>query len=130
MLLPRYRLRRIFMGDYQEVSSVGALDDGTMKAVSVEGKKLLLARVGDKYYAADNLCPHLKGSLADGTLEGTVVTCPKHGSQFDLSDGHVVRWTDWSGLKQSLAKTFKSPRPIKTYDVKVEGDKVLIAKPV
>jgi 3-phenylpropionate/trans-cinnamate dioxygenase ferredoxin subunit len=117
------------MGDYVEVSSVGDLDDGSMKAVEVAGKKLLLARVGDEYYATDGVCPHLKGSLPDGTLEGTVVTCPKHGSQFDLKDGHVVRWTEWSGIKQSLAKTFKSPRPINTYDVKVEGDKILIAAP-
>ncbi len=117
------------MSDYVEVSGVSELDDGTMKAVRFGGKRLLLARVGDRYFAADNLCPHLKGSLADGKLEGTVVTCPRHGSQFDLSDGHVVRWTEWSGVKQSLAKAFKSPRPIKTYDVKVEGEKILVAKP-
>lgn len=118
------------MSDYVEVSSVSELPDGVMKKFNVEGKQVLLARVGNDYYAADNLCPHLKGSLAEGQLEGTVVTCPKHGSQFDLTDGHVVRWTEWSGIKQSLAKTFKSPRPIKTYEVKVEGDKILIAKPV
>ena len=117
------------MSDYVEVSSTGELEDGTMKAVNVREKKLLLARVGDRYYAADAVCPHLKGSLPDGTLEGTVVTCPRHGSQFDLTDGHVIRWTEWSGIKQSLAKTFKSPRPINIYDVKVEGDKILVAMP-
>lgn len=117
------------MADYVEVSSVSELPDGVMKKMNVEGKQVLLARVGNDYYAADNLCPHLRGSLAEGRLEGTVVTCPRHGSQFDLKDGHVVRWTEWSGIKQSLAKTFKSPRPIKTYEVKVVGDKILVAKP-
>lgn len=116
------------MSEYVEVSAAGELEPGAMKAVDVEGKKVLLARVGDDYYAADNVCPHLKGSLAGGKLEGTVVTCPRHGSQFDLTDGHVVRWTEWSGVKQTLARTLKSPRPIKTYEVKVEGDKILIAK--
>ena len=117
------------MSDYVEVSGVDELKDGAMKAVSVDGKEVLLARVGDKFYAADNRCPHLKGVLTEGTLEGSVVTCPKHGSQFDLTDGHVVRWTDWGGMKLSLAKAMKSPRPLVTYEVKVEGDKVLVAKP-
>jgi 3-phenylpropionate/trans-cinnamate dioxygenase ferredoxin subunit len=115
------------MGEFVEVAGADELKDGGMKKVSAGGKDLLLARVGDKYYAADDKCPHLGGSLSGGTLEGTVVTCPKHGSQFDLTDGHMVRWTDWSGFKQSMAKTFKSPRPIDTYEVKVEGGKVLVA---
>lgn len=117
------------MSDYVEVFGVGELDNGTMKAVDVDKKKILLARIGGKYYAADNLCPHLKGSLSDGKLEGSVVTCPKHASQFDLTDGHMVRWTEWSGVKLSVAKVMKSPRPLKTYDVKVEDGKVLVAKP-
>lgn len=117
------------MGEYVEVSRTGEIRDGSMKEVSVKGERVLLARVGEKYYAADNLCPHLKGSLADGKLEGTVVTCPRHGSQFDLTDGRVIRWTGWSGVKQTLAKTLKPPRPLRTYEVKVEGDRILIAGP-
>jgi 3-phenylpropionate/trans-cinnamate dioxygenase ferredoxin subunit len=115
------------MGEFVEAAGADELKDGGMKKVSPGGKDLLLARVGDKYYAADDKCPHLGGSLSSGTLEGTVVTCPKHGSQFDLTDGHMVRWTDWTGFKQSMAKTFKSPRPIDTYEVKVEEGKVLVA---
>jgi 3-phenylpropionate/trans-cinnamate dioxygenase ferredoxin subunit len=116
------------MSEYVEVMKVGDLEDGAMKAVNVEGRAVLVARVGDVYYAADNKCPHLGGNLSQGTLEGSVVTCPKHGSRFDLSDGHVLLWTEWTGFKQSLAKTFKSPRSLVTYDTKVEGDGILIAK--
>jgi 3-phenylpropionate/trans-cinnamate dioxygenase ferredoxin component len=115
------------MSEYAEVLKVGDLEDGAMKMVSVEGRDILLAKVGDTYYAADNKCPHLGGNLSGGTLEGSIVTCPKHGSQFDLADGHMVRWTDWSGIKLSVAK-LKSPRPIKTYEVKIEDDKILVAK--
>jgi 3-phenylpropionate/trans-cinnamate dioxygenase ferredoxin subunit len=115
------------MGDFVEALGTDELKDGEMKAVSIAGKKVLVARVGEDYYAADNSCPHLKGSLADGTLQGSVVTCPKHGSQFDLADGHAVRWTDWSGVKLSLARTFKSPRPLTTYETKIEGGKILVA---
>jgi 3-phenylpropionate/trans-cinnamate dioxygenase ferredoxin subunit len=115
------------MSDWHEVSKTGDLADGTMKTVDVAGRQILLARVGDRYYAVDNRCPHLGGNLSAGTLQGTVVTCPLHHSQFDLVDGHVVQWTDWAGLLSTVSKALKPPRPLKTYEIKVEGDRVLLS---
>ncbi len=114
------------MAEYVPVLSKEELKSGQMKMVSVDGREILLARVGDEFYAAGNRCPHMGGNLSEGKLENTIVTCPKHHSQFDLTDGHVVMWTDWTGLKLNLAKVVRSPSPLKTYRVKVEGDKVLI----
>jgi len=109
-----------------EVSKTDELRDGTMKAVNVSGHEVLLAKVGGKYYATGSRCPHMGGKLAQGKLEGTVVTCPLHGSQFDLRDGQIVRWLKKSGLLEALSKTLKPPKPIVTYNVKVEGDRILI----
>jgi len=109
-----------------EAARVADLKDGEMRKLTVEGKEVLLARAAGKYYAAEHRCPHMGGHLSEGKLEGTTVTCPRHRSQFDLTDGHVVRWTNWSGLNLSLAKLFKPPRPLKTYKVTIENDKVLI----
>jgi len=114
------------MGKFVEVAKKGELAEGAMKEVSVEGRKILLARVGDKYYAVDNICPHMGAALSSGKLGGTIVTCPRHGSQFDLSDGHVVRWTNFPGPVSAVAKLVKKPRPLKTYAVKLEGDKILV----
>jgi len=114
------------MGDLVPVGEIGGLADGTMKSVLVKGREILLARVADEYYAADNRCPHMGGKLSQGKLEGTVVTCPRHGSQFDLTDGRVVRWLKGSGLLSKVGKALKSPRPLATYNVKVEGDRILI----
>ena len=114
------------MAEYAEVSGKEEIKSGHMKMVNVAGREILLARVGDDFYATDNRCPHMGGNLSQGTLQKTVVTCPLHHSQFDLTDGHVVRWTDWSGIRLSLAKLVRSPRPLKTYRVKVEGDKVFV----
>ena len=66
------------------------------------------------------------GKLARGKLEGTVITCPRHASQFDLTDGHVVRWTNWTGIKASVSKIFRSLHPIVLYTVKVEGNNILV----
>ncbi len=114
------------MAGFVEVPGGLEIASGQMKKFNVAGHEILLARGGDNFYATDNRCPHMNGNLSLGKLEKTIITCPVHHSQYDLTDGHVVRWTDWSGIKLSLAKFFKSPRPVKTYKVKVEGGKVLV----
>jgi 3-phenylpropionate/trans-cinnamate dioxygenase ferredoxin component len=114
------------MSKFVEAGKKGELAEGKMKKVTADGREILLARVGDRFYAVDNKCPHMGGNLSEGKLEGTIVTCPLHGSQFDLSDGHVIRWTNFPGLVSSVAKIIKRPRPLKTYAVKLEGDKILI----
>lgn len=115
------------MAEYVHVADAKELNDGGMRMVMVEEQEILIAKVGDKYYATQNRCPHMGGNLSKGKLEGTIVTCPVHGSQFDLVDGKVIRWTNWTGPKLAMGKILKSPRPLKTYEVKVEGDKVSVA---
>ena len=108
-----------------EIASVNELKDGTMKMVKIDDHEYLLAKVGDNYYCTDNQCPHMGGNLSAGKLEGTIVTCPQHHSQFDLNDGHNIRWTDWTGIKLAIGKALRSPRPLNTYEVKIEGDKIM-----
>jgi len=102
------------------------LKDGEMKAVNIQGNEILIARTGGSFYAVGNKCPHMGARLSHGKLDGTVVTCPRHGSRFDLKDGQVIRWTRWKGVVGSAVKLIKSPRPIPVYPVRVEGDKVLV----
>ena len=105
---------------------VGELKDGAMKSISTKQGEFLLARVGNDYYAANNRCPHMKGKLDQGKLEGTVVTCPLHGSQFDLKDGKVARWLGGTGVLARVGRVFKSAQNLKTYRVEVEDDQILI----
>jgi len=114
------------MANFVPVGKTGELEDGAMKEVLAQGREILVARVGNKYYAADNRCPHMGGKLSRGKLEGTIVTCPLHSSQFDLSDGRVVRWLKGTGLVAMVGKALKSPRPLALYNVKIEDDKILI----
>jgi len=113
------------MGKFTEVSKIDELKSGTMRAVNVAGRAILLARVGDKYYAVDNRCPHMKGDLSQGKLEGTVVTCPLHGSQFNISNGRVVRWLK-GGLMSKIGGALKPSKDLTVYNVKVEDGRVLV----
>ena len=100
--------------------------DGHMEMVMAGDKEILLARAGDRIYATQNRCQHLGGNLSNGMLNGTVVTCPRHGSQYDVRDGRVLRWTNWPPLVLFFAKLVKPPRPLKTYPVTVEAGQVYI----
>ena len=109
-----------------EVGKAGELESGAMKEVLIKGHEILLAKIGDEYYVANNRCPHMRGKLSRGKLEGTVVTCPMHGSQFDLKSGEVVRWLKGSGLLSKIGKALKSPQSLKTYNVMVTDDSILV----
>ena len=114
------------MAELTEVARTDEIKEGVMKEVPVAGGEVLLVKIGDRYYAADNRCPHLGGKLSQGQLEGMVVTCPRHDSQFDLSDGQVVRWLKGSGLISIVGKALKSPRPLTIYNIEVDGDKIMV----
>ena len=63
---------------------LSALPEGRGRRVCKAGLDLAVFRVGDAVYAIDDSCPHAGGSLSNGKLQGTRVTCPVHGLKFNL----------------------------------------------
>jgi 3-phenylpropionate/trans-cinnamate dioxygenase ferredoxin subunit len=117
------------MAEYTEACRLSDIRHGELKKVTIRGKEILLARWGDRVYATDVLCPHLRADLSEGTLQGHILTCPLHGSQFDIRDGHVVRWTNLSGTILKFASRAIPPRPLPSYPVRIDGDRVLVGVP-
>ena len=114
------------MEELTRIANIKDLSEGTMKKYQVQGTEILIARVEGKYYAAQNKCPHFGGDLSKGKLEGTTVTCPRHGSQFNVTDGSVVRWLKGTGLISSIDKTPKSPQKLITYNVEIDGQDIMM----
>ena len=78
------------MSEFVSVLQSDALADGAGERVQVEDKDIALFRIGDKFYAIDNECPHSGGPLAYGFLDGETVMCPWHCWQFDLKNGECL----------------------------------------
>jgi nitrite reductase/ring-hydroxylating ferredoxin subunit len=59
----------------------------TMNVFDVSGERIAVAVVEGAYYGFEDACPHLQCRLSEGTLSGQTVSCPCHGSEFDVTTG-------------------------------------------
>ena len=98
---------------WTRVAAAEDLPEGTSKAVYFGGDQVALFNVGGKLYALGNRCSHANGPLAEGAVEGACVTCPWHGSRFDLASGQ--------------AEDGPAVKPVPTYRLKVEAGALFLA---
>ena len=78
------------MAGYVTVASVADVPSGSGKVVQAGGRLLALFNVDGRFFALDNTCLHRGGPVGEGDLEGTIVTCPWHGFQYDVTTGRNV----------------------------------------
>ena len=77
---------------YTAVLEESELRGGAMRVVEVDAEPVLVSRSEDgSVCAIANTCTHMGGPLNEGERNGDAVTCPWHGSKFDLCSGKVVR---------------------------------------
>lgn len=98
---------------FQKVAKVSDIPEGQMRGYTVGPENLVIARLAGKFYCIDGVCSHEEGPLAEGTLEGKIVTCPWHQAQYDMTTGKGSKDTPW-GSNQ------------KVFPVKVEGEDILV----
>ena len=75
------------MAESVKIAQVGDIPEGRGQVVEVQGRTIALFNVNGEFFAIQNTCPHRGAPLGEGALEGTVVTCPWHGWQFDVTTG-------------------------------------------
>jgi NAD(P)H-dependent nitrite reductase small subunit len=94
-----------------KVSILSDFPAGTSKILSLGGIGLAVFNIDGRLYAIRNRCPHEGGPVASGALKGTLITCPRHGWQFDLRTGQSTN-------RQSFS--------VKTYPVTVKDGAVYV----
>lgn len=103
-------------GTWTTLSKSPSLEDGTMQAVDVDGMSLLFVKLGSTLYAYRNLCPSCGGTLEQGGLSGSVLSCASCESRFDVRQ---------AGRSPDSATAYLEPVPLLQ-----EGPRVQIALPV
>ncbi len=83
-----------------------------LAGVETDEVAIAVANVDGEYFAFDDTCTHQGCSLATGKLEGMNVTCPCHGSTFDVTTGEVVNGP--------------ASRPVEVYAVALVDDEIEI----
>ncbi len=78
------------MGQMVKVANTGDVPEGHGIVVEAAGRDVALFHVDGKYFAIDGTCTHRGGPLAEGELNGNVVTCPWHGATFDVTSGEAL----------------------------------------
>ncbi len=100
------------MPEYITVARTDEFQSGDRVVVEVKDHYVAVFKVGDNFYAIEDVCTHDDGPLAEGTLDGTEIECPRHGARFDITTGAV--------------KSFPAITPVPRYEVRVVGDEIQI----
>ncbi len=119
---------RYLAGYWERIGSLPDVPAGTMKAAKVEGQPVIIANVEGALHVMAGRCGHMNTLLHQGRLEGKVLTCPLHESQYDVETGKVLQKAK---LGRPLRSRFDGAKledvptvPRRTYDVRVEGEAI------
>jgi len=100
------------MGEFFPAMKSSDLAEGTMAAVDLNGKHILVARIGGMVSAVSGICTHEETDLALGFVLEDRVVCPLHLSQFDLRTGQVMNPP--------------AEVPLDRFNVKIDGDTIFV----
>ena len=78
------------MAKWVKVGPAGDVAEGEINSYSVGDRTIAVANIDGDLHAFDDICTHQQCALSEGDVEGTMVECPCHGSQFDVITGEVV----------------------------------------
>lgn len=95
-----------------DIASKDDVPEDDVMGFDINAKSIALYQVDGEIFATDNICTHGNARLCDGFLEGHEIECPLHQGKFDIRNGKA--------LCAPLTED------IRTYPIKIEGDRVLI----
>ena len=115
-----------------KVATKAEVSTGKALKVDANGTAALIAQVGEQYCAIANKCPHLGLPMAKGKVENGVITCPFHGSKFEMCTGKNVEWVEsfvgipLPGVAKKMMEMGKTPTDVASFGVVQEGDDLFI----
>ncbi|MCH7487628.1 MAG: non-heme iron oxygenase ferredoxin subunit [Proteobacteria bacterium] len=99
-------------GNWHKVATRAEIMEEEPIRVVVGDTPIALYEVEGELYATHDVCTHAEASLSEGIQEGDTIECPMHSGCFNIRTGEAV------GPPVT--------EDIKTYQVRLEGDDVLV----
>jgi 3-phenylpropionate/trans-cinnamate dioxygenase ferredoxin component len=97
---------------FVRVAALADVPPNTLLHVELEGHMVCLANADGHIYAFRDNCSHRDFPLSQGEIEDGTVTCAWHGASFEMKSGRATR--------------LPAVKPVRTYEVRVEDDEILI----
>jgi nitrite reductase/ring-hydroxylating ferredoxin subunit len=103
------------MSDWVHVADTTDISVDEAFATEWQGEAIALYRLDDQIYAIGDICPHEDVRLSEGWLEDGKIECPLHQACFEIRTGKVIEGGP-------------TDEDVSCYDVKIDGDAVLVRR--
>lgn len=100
------------MSDFEKVATLAEIPPGGRLPLIFDERSVILLRIGEDFYAVEDVCSHDGQPLTDGPVRDVSIECPRHGARFDLRTGRPL--------------CMPAVEPIAVYDVRVEGQDIFL----
>jgi len=104
---------------FVKVGDTSQIPLSSMKLYQINNQAILVCNVNGAFFAINGKCTHMGGDLSKGSLEGNIVTCPRHHSRFDVTTGKVVSHPKIPLIHPKI-------KDEQTYEVKIENGSVML----
>ena len=96
----------------ESVGGINDIETGNTRSYEIGGEKIAVCNVNGSFHAIQDVCTHDGAPLDQGVLEGSVITCPRHGAKFDVVTGEAIQ--------------MPAVIPVKTYPFEIENDTIYL----
>jgi len=100
------------MSDWIDVARIGELGPGQHRLVEIDDVEVAVFNIDGEYYAVEDVCTHDGAELLGGSVDGDVITCPRHGARFCLRTGEVLAPPAYE--------------PLTTFPIRIENDTIQV----
>ncbi len=97
---------------FVDAAAVDEVPEGIVKTVMLDDIRIGICRLGSEFVAFESVCTHQDCDLEDGPISDDEIECPRHGARFNVRSGRATR--------------LPAIRPLKTFPVRVESDRIII----
>lgn len=98
---------------YQNLCKLNDIKENQTIVVEIKERNIMVAKINGEIYAFDNNCTHENIPLTGGQIFNGQIQCPHHGARFDIKTGKATQ--------------FPAVMELKTYEIKIENEDVMVA---